>query len=109
CSRQCGVVGRVSGDGAQNIAAGGYRKRHVAVGETQIDEAAKLVDRATLIAGDMTESIPGGVFQKDIIVSVKTVLVMDEAAGFRRSWKFRRNDWLAQYFLNIHYFLPCSY
>ena len=89
------------GDIAQDVEAG-CRHEIPAMGEIQIDVGAKIVDGAVLIAGDGTQRIPSGVFEKDIVVTVNTVLVVDEAPGFGRIRICRRRDRLEYYLLDFH-------
>jgi hypothetical protein len=52
---------------------------------------------------NLAQRVPGGVFEKDVIDAIKTVLVVDEAAGFGRIGIFRRRNRSHDYLSNIHF------
>jgi hypothetical protein len=61
------------------------------------------VDRAALLTRNMAKSIPGRVFDENVIVPVKTILVVNEATGFLRIGMIGRCNRSRDFLLNIHF------
>ena len=77
---QLDVAGNV-GEIAQHVTARGRGKR-LAGRKIQIDVGAKLADGAALFVGNLAQRMPGGVFEKDIVVAVEPVFVVDITERF---------------------------
>jgi hypothetical protein len=63
---------------------------------------AQLAGSTVALVYNIAQRFPGGVFEKDVIVAVKTVIIVDESAGFFAIRIFRRRNRLRDYLLNIH-------
>jgi hypothetical protein len=74
---QLDIVGNVGGV-SRHVAAGGLGK-WFAGREIQVDIAAQPVDRAALLMGNFAQSVPGGVFEKDIVVAVESIFIVNKA------------------------------
>jgi hypothetical protein len=92
-----------AGEVSRHVAAGGLGKR-LAGGEIQVDIAAQPVDRAALFMGNCAQCIPGGVFEKDSVVAVESIFIVNKAPPFGRVWMFRGCNMFYDYFFGIIYY-----
>jgi hypothetical protein len=84
---QLDIVGNV-GEVSRHVAARGWSKR-IAGCEIQVDIGTQPVDRAALLMGNFAQRMPGGVFEKDIVVAVESIFIVNKAPAFGRVWMFR--------------------
>ena len=82
------MLSGISGEVVQHVPARGGSKRF-AGRKIEIDVGAELANRAAPFVGNFAERMPGGVFEKDIVVAVESVFVVDITECFGGIWVFR--------------------
>src|SRR5580693_8002950 len=103
CSAKCGSLARSSSsslrtrkfagnsnvvgnpaEGVSHHVMARSRRERFAWRKIQFNVAAQLADCTVALVRNLAQRVPCGVFEKDVIGAIKTVLVVDEASGFGR-------------------------